>query len=185
LTTIRAFVAVTLPAPAITTLSQTIARLAQHNSGAVRWTRPEAIHLTLRFLGDTAVERLPEWFAALDSVAAKMAPFELRLGGLGCFPNRRQPRVIWVGLQDDEHRAESLAEAIEAEARRLGWPSEARPFRAHLTLGRLKDGARAPELPWDTPIAPSPVPVREIHFMESQLRPTGPLYTVRHRSRLG
>ena len=101
--TIRAFVAVDLPEEARAALGEVGAALAGWVArGAVKWVRPELMHLTLRFLGDTPFDRRPAVQAALDAVAAAHVPFDLHLTGVGCFPNPRRPRVVWVGLGGDE-----------------------------------------------------------------------------------
>ena len=185
--TIRAFIAVSLP-PAVQAalgrLSQTLA--AQVPTRSVRWVKPELMHLTLRFLGDTAVSQLPAITAALDQVAVTQAPFTLHLGTLGGFPNRRRPRVIWVGLASSGGEIGELKQAIDACLVPLGWDVEDRPFQSHLTLGRVNDGRQLAGLNWDMGVGVERlvVPVTAIHLIESQLRPDGPIYTIRHSSHL-
>lgn len=99
MSTIRAFIAVHLPDAVKDVLSKTSRTLAdQIPTGAVRWVRPEQMHLTLFSLGDTAVTRLPAVQQAMDGTAGHFSPFNLYTNDVGCFPNARQPRVIWVGL---------------------------------------------------------------------------------------
>jgi 2'-5' RNA ligase len=182
---IRAFIAITLPQLAVAALGSIGQQLAQSAPpGAVRWLRPETMHLTLRFLGESPVDRLDELAGRLDEVAAGHAPFELRLGRLGCFPNLKRPRVLWVGLEGESGKAEALAHGVEATVQALGWEPESKPFRPHLTIGRVKDGRGLERLAWDTKVEPAAVPVMAIHLIESQLRPSGPLYTIRHTSPL-
>ena len=98
MTTIRAFIAIDLPPAVKTALEDVAATLAGRvPQGAARWVRPEQMHLTLRFLGDTPADRLPALYAALDALAAGRVPFTLHLTEVGCFPNTRRPRVVWVG----------------------------------------------------------------------------------------
>ena len=185
MTTIRAFIAVDLP-PAVkralagvaTTLGGRVPR------GAVRWVRPEQMHLTLRFLADTPVDRLPALAAALDALAAGHAPFTLHMTDVGCFPNARRPRVVWVGLGGEEAKLLALVTALEAALRPLGWPPEDKPFRAHLTLGRVKDERATQGVDWSADVPALEVPVTAVHLIESQLRPDGSVYTVRHTSTL-
>jgi 2'-5' RNA ligase len=185
MTTLRAFIAIDLPPDVKAALDRVAATLGGRvPRGAVRWVRPEQMHLTLRFLGDTPSDRLPGLTAALDTLAAGHAPFTLRLTGVGCFPNARRPRVVWVGLGREEQRLLALVAGLEAALRPLGWPPEDKPFRAHLTLGRVKDERAAQGVDWATDVPPLDVPVAAVHLIESQLRPDGPVYTVRHTSRL-
>ena len=184
--TIRAFIAVDLPDDARDTLGQVGAALAGRTPrGAVKWVRPELMHLTLRFLGDTPVDRLPAIVAALDATAAAHAPFTLHLTDVGCFPSPRQPRVVWVGLGGDEKALPALKATLDTALVPLGWPPDDKPFRAHLTLGRVREGADARGVDWSTPVPPRAIPVAALHLIESQLRPEGAVYTVRHSSGLG
>ena len=185
MTTIRAFIAIDLPPVVKAALGDVTATLGRGlPRGAVRWVRPEQMHLTLRFLGDTPADRLPALAAALDALSAGRPLFTLRLAEAGCFPNTRRPRVVWVGLGGDEAALGSLVAALEAALRPLGWPPEDRPFRAHLTLGRVKDVHAALGIDWSAVVPPLELPVIAIHLIESQLRPDGAVYTVRHTSTL-
>jgi len=184
--TLRAFIAIDLPPDVKRALSDVAATLSERvPRGAVRWVRPEQMHLTLRFLGDTPTDKLPALAAALDTLAAGHAPFTLRLSEVGCFPNARRPRVVWVGLGGEEAKLTALVSALEAALHPLGWPPEDKPFRAHLTLGRVKDERAAQGVDWAMAVPPLDVPVAAVHLIESQLRPDGPVYTVRHTSRMG
>lgn len=187
--TIRAFIAIELPPAVKTELGRVAEGLgAGLPRGAVRWVRPAQMHLTLRFLGDTPAERLPDVGRALDAAAATQSPFALRLDGVGCFPNRRAPRVVWVGLAapDGGESAPLLAlkAALDGALTPLGWPPEDRPFRAHLTLGRVKDEGAVRGVEWAADVPPLAVPVAALHLIESDLRPDGPIYTVRRTSHL-
>lgn len=181
--TIRAFVAVQLPIEVKAALNDVSRALEDRVArGAVRWVRPEQMHLTLRFLGDTDATLLPAVQSALDAVAAGRESFTMRLEGIGCFPNARRPRVIWVGLSEEATGLLSLKSALDQQLTPLGWPAEDKPFRAHLTLGRVKDERAVRGITWSAVIPHLPVQVDAIHLIESQLRPSGPVYTTRHTS---
>ncbi len=183
--TIRAFIAIHLPEAAHAELAQVCDVLAgQVPPRSARWVEPHLLHLTLRFLGDTAVSQMPALAVALDEVAAQHAPFTLSLSELGSFPNRQRPRVIWAGLAGDLTAVHALQADIEQMARRLGWEAEEKPFRAHVTLARIKDGRLFQGISWGSQINALPVPVMAVHLMQSQLRPSGPVYTTRHSSAL-
>jgi RNA 2',3'-cyclic 3'-phosphodiesterase len=182
---IRAFIALKLPAAVGLSLGQTSQELAgQLSTTAVRWVKTEAMHLTLRFLDDTPVSALPEIATGLDQIGAGQAAFTLRLDKLGCFPNPRRPRVIWVGLAGDTEQMAALKQAVDNLLEPLGWEPEKGNFQPHLTLGRVKDHRAPITLPWGQPLTPLPLPVTAVHLIESQLRPSGPVYTTRHTSHL-
>ncbi len=182
---IRAFIALPLADEAKRVLAGVSQALsAQMPPGCARWVRPDRIHLTLRFLGDTAVTLLPDLATNLDRLAQQHPPFDLRLHELGCFPNRKRPRVIWVGLAGDTKTLLSLKSGLDERLVPLGWAREGRPYRAHLTLGRVKDSRRLSRIKWGADVDRFHVPVRELHLIESQLHRAGPIYTTRHRSRL-
>lgn len=186
MSTIRAFIAIELSDEAKAVLADVSETLAnQTPSGAVKWVEPQRMHLTLRFLGNTPLDKLDELAAALDAVAEQHAPFRLALNALGCFPNGRRPRVIWVGVEGDVARAQALRATIEEAIEPFGWEPEEKPFKPHLTLGRVKDHKASIDLPWGQGVAPAEINVREIVLFESQLRRSGPIYTARHVSKLG
>ena len=185
MSTIRAFIAIELSDEARAVLAdvgETLAHEAPREG--VKWVDPDRMHLTLRFLGDTAVERIPDLATAMDEVGGQFEPFTLILDSLGCFPNERKPRVVWVGVQGDVSQVEALSASLNRVLEPLGWEAETRSFRAHLTLGRVKDRRGGIVLPWGKRVAPAQTRVHEIVLFESRLEPEGPFYIVRHRSEL-
>jgi RNA 2',3'-cyclic 3'-phosphodiesterase len=150
-----------------------------------RWVRPEQMHLTLRFIGDTIlankVEAIDE---AMMSITA--AAFDLALYGVGRFPpgHRKPPRVLWVGIapQPDLNR---LQHAVEQALESVGFEPDSRPFSAHITLARLKSYGLLPEvadfLHAHVDFAVDPFRVSEFRLYESELTPRGPRYVVRGR----
>lgn len=185
--TIRTFIALHLPTAVEQTLLDTI---GQHRprfpTGSVRWVRPEQLHLTLRFLGETAVSHLPALQQGLDHIATHHAPLSLRLSDLGCFPTCQRPRVFWVGLEGELERLHALQQEIEGLVNQLGWAREKRPFSPHLTLGRIKDARQLQGATWRGAPASGDkqMQLTEVALVESQLRPGGAVYTTRHLSRL-
>ena len=184
---LRCFIAIELSTP----ICEALAEVGQFASellppGAVRWVKPASIHLTLRFLGDTDPAILPQIGDSLDQIALQFRQFELNLGRLGCFPNVRKPRVIWIGLEGDVDYLEKLQRAVEKGLEPLGWQPERRPYHPHLTIGRVKDSKRVVEarLPWGECRSTNSFTVAEISLIESDLRPTGAVYTARQRSSL-
>lgn len=159
-------VAVAAPEPLRRAWTNLRARL---RGEAIRWTRPENLHLTVEFFGATDPERIPELEAALAAAAARVPPFELRWGGWGTFGPPRQPRVLWLGTESAGLAA--LRGAVAAELRAAGGTPEARPFAPHLTLGRigrLKNARAFRAALAETPPADLPgQPVRELLLYES------------------
>jgi len=108
----------------------------------VRWVRLDGLHVTLRFLGPTPDERLPELGAAVHDVAAASRPFDVRLAGAGAFPSPERPRALWLGVAQGTVELAEVAAGLDSALVALGWPTDERPFRPHLTLAR-SDGVRA------------------------------------------
>jgi len=133
----RAFIALALPDELRRHLGR-IQRCLSDGGVRVRWVRPESMHLTLKFLGDLPLEKLPAVTDALDQVAGRCAPLQLTAAGLGGFPNRNRPRVLWVGIGGEREGLVSMQQRIEAGLSPLGWPPEKRPFQGHLTLARAR-----------------------------------------------
>ena len=154
---------------------------------AVRWVSPASIHLTLRFLGNTEDELLPKLAGALDSLGLLHHPFELKIDAVGCFPNPRRPRVIWVGLEDPQQRLAPLQQGTEALAQALGCPAEGRAFHPHLTLGRVRErraGVGAPAEPWFVEPVQRSFEVGSVELIESVLGPSGARYSTLHETEL-
>jgi 2'-5' RNA ligase len=147
----------------------------------VRWVLPEGIHLTFKFLGEVDPSRLGEIEAALRQAGRDIPPFRLRAAGVGAFPGRGEPRVIWVGVEGEVEIAARLQEALERALEAIGFPAEKRPFHPHLTLGRVKGEARGdwrPTLARASEEVIGEFEVREYALFESRLDPQGATYTV-------
>lgn len=157
----------------------------------VRWTNPDGIHLTLKFLGDTNEDKLQAVAQGMLAAAAGFGPFELRVAGFGCFPNPRRARVLWVGVPDVPRALAGAQRAIDLQMARLDYARETRPFSPHLTLGRVHDRispaerrALADLLDRTEVGGLGVVPVQEIMLFQSELRPDGAVYTALARAKL-
>jgi 2'-5' RNA ligase len=177
---VRAFVALELDARLREAIGELQAGLRPRLAG-IRLVRPEGIHLTLRFLGDTSPAQVETLRPLLAAAAAACPPAEARVGGLGTFPQQGSPRVLWLGL-DVPTGVLDLQKACERAARAAGFEREERPFRAHLTLGRWRDRAARPDLP---PAGLGPTPLDTLVLFRSELRPDGAVYTALARFALG
>ena len=175
----RVFIAIELPADIKLALAAVQSDLRQARA-EVSWARPESLHLTLKCLGEVAASRWPEIVEACAVAAARVAPFALKVGGAGGFPNLQQPRVLWVGLTTGLVELRMLQQKLEATLQALGWAKEARTFNPHLTLGHVKTphnlvAATARLLAY--PVPELPFQVQELVVMQSQLHPAGSIYT--------
>jgi 2'-5' RNA ligase len=187
--TFRAFIAVGLPEDVRRWLREARALLqGRIPSASVRWTNPNGIHITLKFLGEIPVESASVIRSAMEAAAAQRCPFTLVVEGLGCFPNAGRPRVIWAGVRREE-ALDDLNARLEEGLERIGFPKERRAFSPHLTLGRVREGVSPKELgeigrmvtgaPCSPPIA---MEVTGYSLFKSVLRPTGAEYSVQYRA---
>ncbi len=117
------------------------ARAAAGDGRGVRWVGHDALHLTLRFLGATPEGRVASAAAALAEVSTTEGSFEVVLAGSGAFPGPSAPRALWLGIDTGGPELAALARGLDAALASRGWPSDPRPFRAHLTLARCEDPA--------------------------------------------
>lgn len=136
----RLFVALTLPALVKNSIEQVQSALRRVlPSNQVRWTRPDQLHLTLKFLGNVEASRVPALVQALSDACRGSRSLALRAATVGFFPERGLPRVIWVGIQDESDRPlVRLQAAVERGVMEYtGEPAE-KSFAGHVTLGRIK-----------------------------------------------
>ena len=182
---VRIFVAVGLSADARGQLVDAVERIRQEVQDGVQWANPDGMHVTLKFLGNIPSSRLTPLFECLNPVAAAHQPFPLELNGLGMFPNRHKPRVLWAGVSGDLGALSRLQQDSEKAITALGHPPEERPFRPHITLGRprrtISDAQRGRIGTVVSGLTPTP-PVRwvvdSVEVMQSELHPSGARYTV-------
>jgi 2'-5' RNA ligase len=148
-----------------------------------RFLRPESIHLTLRFFGEVPPADDAEHRTTWAEAVRGHPPVELLLDGVGVFPSPGRPRVLWVGLRDETAAPglAALAGDLEQAARQRGFRAEERAFRPHLTLARVRRGARATAPPADASIEPLRFRCDEVVLFRSVLDPAGARYTVLSR----
>ena len=155
----------------------------------VRWVGRDLIHLTLKFLGDVAPDRLRSVQDSLRVAVSGAKPFPLGVQGLGVFPNSRRPTVLWAGCELAP-ALELIQDSLERELDRIGFPIEGRPFRPHLTIGRVKHGVRPATLAGLGGMLEgidlhAEALVTSVDLMESHLGRSGPRYESRFAARLG
>lgn len=158
---------------------------------AVRWTNPDGIHLTLKFLGDTPADQVAAIAQAMAAAAGGFAPFSFTVAGLGCFPNARRANVLWAGVPEVPKALAGLQRAADLQLTRLGYDKEPRRFSPHLTLGRINkrissgDREKLAGVIAQTQVgALGTVPVAEVVLFQSDLRPGGAIHTALARAKL-
>ena len=172
----RLFVAVEVSAEIRGRVSKFV-ELVRPRLTQARWSRPEGLHITLKFLGKVADERRAAIEDALDGI--KASRFELSLGNIGLFPNPKSPRVLWVGIDCGPELSE-LARKTDDALVPLGFEREKRAFTPHVTLARFKERSRTsnvtPSLPEKNPSFGT-MTATEFHLYESKLSPKGSSYS--------
>lgn len=192
---IRSFLAVELREPLRQQLTRVQQELKTHLGRQrsidlrISWTQPASIHLTVTFLGDIGESLVEPLRAAVHHVVSTEVPIAIPMDRVGAFPNLQQPRVLWVGPQaswertSDAQRLTEVCRRIEAACEALGILSDGKPFRAHLTVARVREGERTAgqilatcEL-LQAPITLGTLAMDSVVLMKSELRPSGSLYT--------
>ena len=146
-------------------------------------SKPENLHLNLKFLGETTESQVDQIRRAVEPAISHVSSFDLELKGFGVFPDQRSPRVLWIGLGGALEGLTTLAGCVERAVVLLGFPQEDRPFRPHLTVARVKRDHRAVGRVLDTlgvftnSFACGLFSVERVVLFKSDLRPTGPIYT--------
>jgi len=131
----RAFLGNPVAEPALGVVVEALAGLRRDLEG-VRWVRPEGLHLSVHFFGQLPDDDVEQVVEAVSPVAARTAPFELRLGRYGAFRDRGQARVLWLGVDDGVEALARLAMECRQQLSRAGYDVDSRPYSAHCTLGR-------------------------------------------------
>ena len=136
---IRAFLAIDPPEDILQTMSRLQEKLMREIGGRISWTKPQGQHLTLKFFGDISTEDVKNICSAVQNRVTSESSLNLKIEKLGVFPDARRPRVIWCGVTGDVENLSGLQKQLDSDFAGIGFPREDRPFRAHLTLGRIKD----------------------------------------------
>jgi 2'-5' RNA ligase len=180
---LRAFIAVELPLEIRQTVCAATSTLRNEIGALVRWVPIENMHLTLKFLGDVSPPNVELLSQMLRAEMDLFNCFDLRLNGLGSFPNLKRPRVLYIGIQAPA-ALEALQRGIESGSSRLGYGSEERGFSPHLTIGRVKQNVTATEQQAirhaleNTQIdSLGTARVNSVELFKSDLKPTGSVYT--------
>ncbi|OGY50984.1 MAG: 2'-5' RNA ligase [Candidatus Buchananbacteria bacterium RIFCSPHIGHO2_02_FULL_56_16] len=174
----RAFIAINLPKTAKQALATFIANVKTHNPDpALRYVKPDGLHLTLHFLGDLEPAQLGTVNTLLQKAAADSPPVGLELTNIGGFPSLEQPRVVVINArQTNGSSLIDFQQTIGAELERINIATDARPWTPHLTLARVNGRCRFQTQGLTVP--PLRIAVTSIELMESRLLPSGTEYNV-------
>ena len=177
---IRTFLAIDLPEEIKVQIENVQTRLKATVKG-IKWTRPEGIHLTLKFFGNISENEIADIFRVVDKNTVDIRPLSLKVLTLGTFPNLKRPRVLWLGIGGSVEKLFDLQKEIEKDLESIGFQRENRAFSAHLTLGRIKSPKNVSGL--------SEIMTNEKHYdagsfcaggltlLQSDLTPQGAIYT--------
>ena len=182
----RTFIAIELSED----IKAALARVESHLKyfGAdVKWVGKNNIHLTIKFLGEITEEKCEKVKAALDEAVKAVAPFEISMKDIGAFPNIDFPRVIWAGIDKGAKESFELAGRIDEMLSIIGFDKDARAFAAHLTIGRVRSAKNKEALKEN--LTKHPPEIARVHLVssvvlfQSELTPTGSIYTRLHEAK--
>ncbi len=186
--TIRTFIAFEMPATFLR-LAEGLQDRLRNRGVRLRWVRPQNIHLTLKFLGDILPEQMDDVVSAMNRASGTESSIALTAQGMGVFPGIKKPRVLWIGMGGQTDRLAQTVATLENCLEGAGFPPERRPFRAHLTLGRMKHALDSRQLlqaiEHEGCFEPEPFQATEMVLFKSDLRPQGAIYTPLARVPLG
>ncbi len=180
----RLFVAVAVPSALNAAIEDRVVDRLRPALAGARWTRPDARHVTLQFLGEVNEGRVDATTTALRNTAATHAPFDATFDRVGGFPNMGRPRVLWLGLGNGTDELAALAADVRRSLEAAGFEAEDRPFRPHLTLARFPKPSAIGDLS-EVDVPREAFVVEEVVLFRSQLHNKGARYSVISASTLG
>jgi 2'-5' RNA ligase len=185
---IRCFLAVEIESVVTTAANELIRQMAPVGPG-VRWVEPENMHLTFHFFGEVGETATYEICKAVRGVTRQFDPFGVTFAGTGAFPDDARPRILWTGVTEGREPLCELQGEIDAALRSIGYPTESRQYKPHLTLGRVREKIDQPALTasiqeWKQHELGQSY-VEEVILFSSELRKSGPIYTRIGTSPLG
>jgi len=178
---IRAFLAIELPEDILQAMSRLQEKLKREISGRISWTKPQGQHLTLKFFGDITAEDIKNICAAVENRIVSGSSLNLKIEKMGVFPDARRPQVLWCGVTGDVEKLSVLQKQLDSDFASIGFPKEDRPFRAHLTLGRIKESRGlsgiSEALTKHNAFAAGEFGCKELILFQSRLLQQGAVYT--------
>ena len=180
----RVFTAFDLSTKVIRSITEFRNKLPKQSSSVLRWTKIEQLHITLNFVGELNEQDLKPAQEKLLKTFTETKPFSIEFNGSGIFPNERNPRILWIGMQPS-YDLFAVVEKNKAIFQELGYPPEKRPFRAHITIGRFRDRSTRAELDqflsgWNEKKSAfhARQMIDHLTFYKSTLTQRGPIYSV-------
>ena len=179
----RTFVAVSLDDEIRLPLAKMLRELAPQFGDAVKWVGPQNIHLTVKFLGQVDDAAVPEISKVIRGALRDIPSFSFSVKGVGFFPPKSAPRVLWVGVEKDHAHLETVYDRLNSELARFGVKRERRRFSPHITVGRVRsksEVSRDVALKLLEPYSMRDYGLQEVtsvELMMSELRSDGPIYT--------
>jgi 2'-5' RNA ligase len=178
---LRLFIAIPIPVDISRNLGNIILNLKKTGAD-IKWVKPESIHITLKFLGETDEEKLFEITSAIESLGIKKAGLGVEVKGIGFFPDKKRPRVVWAGLEENAPFLIELASKLDSAMSTLGFEREKRRFSPHLTIGRFRSNRGLSTLIEETEkmlnTSFGSFPITEFNLYSSTLKPSGAEYKV-------
>jgi 2'-5' RNA ligase len=155
----------------------------------IRWVKPLNMHLTIKFLGDVDPVDLDTIGKVLSDIAGKFPSFDLIPRGLGVFPSLKRPRNLWIGIAGQTDVLGSIQQSVNSGLNEIGFTTEKRPFRGHLTFGRIKSRIDQDRLleafHAQQKFVSKSFTVENLVMFKSELTPDGPIYTKLYEMPLG
>jgi len=184
---LRCFIAIDIPDQIKRDIGELIEIFKKYDTD-VKWIAHENIHITLKFLGNTHVDLIHEICKSLGNILLPFEPFYIKIYSVGVFPNRKYPRIIWIGIEDSEILIR-LQRDVEESMALLGYQKEDRKFHPHLTVGRVRSPKGISNLINELDIFKEKhfgnVKVEDVKLMESRLKPSGAQYFCLYKIPLG
>ena len=185
---IRTFIAIELPDKIQSDIRQLKHSFLPYRFD-IRWVKPLNMHLTIKFLGDVDPADLDTIGKLLSDIAGNFPSFDLIPRGLGVFPSLKRPRVIWIGIAGQTDVLGSIQQSVNGGLNEIGFTTEKRPFRGHLTFGRIKSRVDQDRLldalHAQQKFVSKAFTVENLVMFKSELTPSGPIYTKLYEVPLG
>ena len=178
---IRAFLAIEPAEDILQAVSRLQEKIKLEVSGRMSWTKPQGQHLTLKFFGDVSADDIKNICSAVEKRLATASSLILKIEKLGVFPDIKRPRVLWLGMNGDVEKLAVLQSNLEKDFEKIDFPREDRPFKAHLTLARIKDprdiNGMSEALKKHSGFKAGEFTCKELILFQSNLTPQGAIYT--------